>query len=430
MALTLRDEVWKILSVAGIEVDHPILSCNEGDPARTDDDTCTIDQLDWLKYMSDNAEEQKLAHHPVDVRVDDIFTMANTRNLARNAPRDMDTHNYFFRLDRNAAFFRRELYSRENLGEGGMFVRLPGSVSWTRFDSVDDVAKSPAAKAAVVPILLKVLQGRSEYDRLNGKPHHGDDFGYAQAKAVSWLSRLIPAGDSNYRSALIRAFPTMNVDGIYGVWFRLQSEGEGRALEHALIAMLDDPVRASTARSLLRQISPVDSRYWSLKTAVVPQFTAESFGAVYIPLQLQEAPARVSWAGEKEPVGSYTAAGVGVQLCVDAAIDCAERRGLRFGGMLEANMMLNGFGYYGGSLKLFAGNEYIVGFAEGGVNVFRTGGFRGEGYYGDIITHGVLGAGLRVNPYPRLPFMVIAGSRMDPENPQGAAVYGGAGGTY
>jgi hypothetical protein len=171
----------------------------------------------------------------------------------------MDTHNYFFRLDRNAAFFRREMCNRENLGEGGMLFRAPGSVSWTRFDSVDDVAKSPAAKAAVVPILLKVLEGRSEYDRLNGKPHHGDDFGYAQAKAVSWLSRLIPAGDSNYRDVLVRAFPTMNVDGVYAAWFRLQSEGEGRALEHALIAMLDDPVRASTARSLLRQISPVDS---------------------------------------------------------------------------------------------------------------------------------------------------------------------------
>lgn len=426
MTTTIKTEATRILTIAGIDVENKVLSCSEGDPLRTDDDTCLIDEMDWQKIMSGNAGE---GHNSRKILVDDLFSRANAQNLARKMPPELDTHNYFFRLDPNAVFFRREQFDRTNLGEGGLLFRGKGSVEWRQLD-LASIKVSPELTEAVVHILLNTLRARTDYDRLNGHPHHGDDYEYAQAKAVMWLNELIPSGDSSYRDILLQAFPSMNADGQFFAWYRFQSEGRGSELQNSLIAMLDDPTRGQQARSLLRDVSPVSPEHWSLKSVIVPQFTAESFGAAYFPLQLREAPPSVSWRGEKEPLGSYTVAGAGIQVCVGPEIDCAQRLGPRFGAMLEAGAMLNGHGYYTGSLKLFGGNEYIVGFAEGGVNIFPTGGFPGEGYYGDIITHGALGAGLRIAPYPKLPIAFPAGIRFNPEDPRDAAFYAGFGGVY
>lgn len=431
MTTTIKAEATRILTIAGIDVENKVLSCNEGDPARTDDDTCRIDEIDWEKFMSGNAGE---GHNPRDIRFDDLFSRANALNLARKTPRELDTHNYFFRLDSNAVFFRREQYDRSNLGEGGLLFRVKGSVEWRQLQ-LTDIQASPALTAAVVPVLLDILRAsRADYDRLNGSPHHGDDFGYAQAKAVMWLNDLIPSGDASYRDALLQAFPSMNADGQFFAWYRFQSEGRGGELASALVALSEDSTKdaatRSMARSLLRDAVPsVSPEDWSSQRVVRPQVAWEMFGGVYLPLPLREGPASSSWSGEKEPVGSYVAAGIGLQLCIGPRIDCARRQGFRIGALGEVKRMTNGFGFVSLGGKLFAGNQLLVGFAEASANLYTTGGFLGEGNYGEVVTKPSIGGGLRLSsPWENLPLAISGGFRMDPTDYRNSGFSFGFGG--
>jgi hypothetical protein len=435
MATTLKEEVTKILRVAGIEVENPVLSCNEGNPSRTDDDTCQIDQIDWSKSLSSNAQEAQAAHHPTNVRVDDIFTMANTRNLARHAPPDMDHNNYFFRVDPNAVFYRRGSVEKGDLGDGGMLFRTPGSLEWQQLD-VTAIAASPALKAAVVPLLLRLIGSRSEYDRLNGKPHHGDDYGYAQAKAVVWLNKLIPEGDAGYREALLRAFPAMSEDAQFFTWYRFQSEKRESEIAPALTALLSNPERRDMARGLLhRHVLPdVPVEDLSNESTLRWRFAWNMSGGVYVPLPLRTAPDNVSWRGETEPVGSYISAGIGAEAFIGPRVDVARRLGPRFGAEVEVSRVLNGFGFYSFDLRLLAGTTIagvtdLTGYLEGGLNLYPTGGFMGEGNYGDIILHPNAGAGLWLVPHRKyFPLGITVGARMNPTEPNDVALQFGLGG--
>jgi hypothetical protein len=394
MPTNLKADAKKILDTAGASADFDVVSCSGGETAPTDDDKCLLEERDISRFLNGNAASSVVGRK--EVPVDGLFSLANAVNLKRVGTNNVQG-NYFLRLAPNFVFYRNESVDRSNLAEGGFFYRPEGSAEWRRVEHYKDV---PELKDEIVPILIKAIQSRADYERLNGKPHHGNDFGFVQAKAIAWLNNLVPEGDDTYRDALLRISPGLSGDAAFYASLRLKSE--------------------------LRNVAPEDR---SLMPALRLQFAAESIGAFYAPLPLREYPAG---SGKMEPMGSLVQVGLGVQLCLGSAVECALREGVRVGFLGEVGRMQNGFGSWSFGGKAFVGNEYFTGFLEAAASMYPTGGWLQEGERGELIFKPSLGVGLRAVPFWDfgVPVGVLLGSRTDPSDPLNTGIYGGLGGTY
>lgn len=382
MTTTLKDQAQRILDIGGLSPSEiEIVSCDAKDPARTDDDVCVVREK--------NATRQ--------IAVDQLFSLSNLRNLERGIPRKSDYRNYFFRLDPNLVLIRQGSATEAGFMDDGILYRAPGTLEWQRLD-YRRIEASPAVKAAILSILRRTVSSRSDYDRLNAgaRADARVDYDYARTKAVSWLVNLAPKDDAETSRVLLQSFSSLNPEG------------------------------ASLASFCLKgTMGSLPPEEWSFEPVVRPQFAWEAFGAFYAPLPLRRSPG----SGEKEPVGSYTAAGVGAQLCIGPRVYCARREGLRIGVLGEVARMLNGFGYWSFGGKIFIGNENVVGFAEAAANLYPTGGFPGEGEPGEFIFKQSFGAGLRVIPHLKyFPLAIPVGFRLDPTDPKNSGIYIGLGG--
>ncbi len=404
MASNLEAEVRGFLRLAQVPAaEIEVESCNPGDPNRTDDDSCVLTMTDSL-----DAEPTRK-----EVRVDDVFSFINTWNLSRGNSPGLDPRNYFFRLDPNAVFFRRGSASGSDLADGGLLYRTPGGTEWRNL-SFKDVQSSAELRSAIVPILSRIASSNDGYRRLNTNPRHQSDeaYAYAQAKAVLWLINLTPTGDASARQALLQGFPTMNADAAQAAFLRLKEEGGEavRRLVPILVDWMSDPARRDMANRMLAEIAPsISPEDRSNRTVVRPSFSWELSGSVSVP-----------WNGV--PVGTYAAADIGVQTCIGRAFKCAQGEGFRLGAAGEIGRMVNGFGYvfFGG--KVFAGNENLMGFVDGGANWYPTGGTPG-----DLSWTPVMGGGVKIVPALSFPLGLKVGLRVNPTHPRDGALLAGLG---